>query len=126
MANFSEEFSNLLQEQNALPQKEVPDSSQQKSVTRIWSNFGESLDTSGLERDLSLDNKENMSEAANVKQRSSDEGTDSHENGHGEDGDGRKISGMDITSVPDSDDEEIGNSQVIFNSQLHTTMSIKT
>ena len=100
---FSEEFSDqLLAEQNSLPLKEVPRNFSPKSVSTIWSNFGHSLEI----QDCS--NKENMSSPLNEKKISSDEGTDSQENGHGE---GIQIS--EVTSVPESDDEEIGNSQVV-------------
>jgi len=118
MANFSEEFYTLLQDQNTPPLKEVSDSSQQKSVSKIWSHFGESLESAGLETDLPAENKENMSEAANVHLISSDERTDSHENGHGEESDGKKI-----TSVSDTDDEEIGSSQEVFDNNKAESQS---
>ena len=114
MAKFSEEFSDLLlAEQNGPTLKEVSDSSTHKSVSTIWGNFGESLEAAGLAGDSLSDNKENMSASLNVKQKSSEEGTDSQENGHEEE---RKLS--DVTFVPDSDEDEIGSSQVIFHQSI--------
>ena len=103
---FSEEFSDqLLAEQANLPLKEVPENFSQKSVSTIWSKFGQSLE---IQDSSNKENRENMSTPLNVKKNGSEEGQDSQENGHGE---GTQIS--EVTSVPESDDEEIGNSQVV-------------
>ena len=100
MASFSENLSDLiLGEQNSFPK--TGNSPNSKSASKIWSNLGDLQDT--LINDT-LDNKENMSENANTMPVEAK--TESHENGHNE-------SKEEVTSVPDSDDEETTNIQVI-------------